>query len=253
MNKIVNIVIQKTAKGLFVLILLIAINHSLCAQNPVLLECVNINKAYQASGYLSFNVSYTYAPETSPTDIQDSSQALYKLKGLKYWGSIDSVEFMQNDSFQITLHHRENLITLGLPTYNQPFTLPMSQWDSIFLHNDKFTYSIGVDAGYKKITVDYDANMPYKKFELWYDSATYRVNRMRYQIDYNTSDDSYDKSGTLSGAFAEVNIYFSNYQTDQFTDDVFNSAYYITKIGGIYYPAGDYETYELFIVSPDLK
>jgi hypothetical protein len=253
MSKLLDILRRKILIVSLICLLLPGLRAFAQEPNPVLLECVNINKAYQATSYLSFNARYTYASEIAPTDLQDSAHAVYKMNGLKYWVSFDSLELMQNDSFQITMHHRETLIGLGFPTYRHAATLPMSHWDSIFLRNDKFTYSIDVDSGFKKITADYDANMPYKKFEIWYDSVSYRIYRMRYKIDQNTSDESYDISGTLSGAFDEVNIYFSNYQTGLFTNAVFNSANYIAKIDGIYYPAPDYEVYELFIVSPGLK
>jgi hypothetical protein len=246
--------IRNAMTGVALFIIGILGNHcTLQAQNPILLECMNINKAYRASSYLSFNVRYTYALDSTTIIIKDSSHATYKMNGYRYWGSIDSVEFMQNDSFQIALYKPEQVISVGLPAYNYAQTLPMAQWDSLFFRNSKFTYTMTADSGFKKITVNYDSDMPVKKFEMWYDSVNYRIQRIRYKMDEATSDEEYENSGTLSGKVAIVDVFFSNYQTGTFTDDVFNSANYIYKSGSSYQPIALYEAYEVFIVSPELK
>jgi hypothetical protein len=236
-----------------VLVLLIAGNSFVLAQNPVLLECVNMNKAYRNSSYLSFNVKYTYAKESTPTVIEDSSFVSYKVDGYKYWGSMDSVVFMQNDSFQVAVYRQEQVMALALPSYDYQSALPMAQWDSFFLKNN-FTYSMGVDAGYKKITVDYNnlsTNM-LKKYEIWYDSVTYRINHIKYKIDEAASNSAMAEEGVLSGVVMVVDVYFSNYQTGTFTNAVFNSGNYFTKTAGSYIPVSPYTSYEVFLVSPGL-
>ncbi len=242
----------KTVTCLTGILLMTLCSAKLHAQNPVLLECMNINKAFQAASYLSFNVKYTYAADSTPTIITDSSLALYKMHGYKYWGSMDSVEFMQNDSFQIAAYKPEHVLTLGLPSYNYERSLPMAQWDSFFVKND-FTYSIGVDGGYKKITADYDVELsPVKKIEMWYDSVTYRVNRVKYKIDQAASDETLREQGIFLGVIMVVDMVFSNYQTGQFTNSVFNSGNYFYKSGSSYVPVSPYTGYEVFITSPGL-
>lgn len=223
------------------------------AQNPVLQECIKINKAYRASDHLSFNVKYTYAYATTPTVIEDSTMGAYKMHGYNYWTSMDSAECMQNDTFQVAVYQPEQALAIGLPNYKYDKQLPLSQWEELFQAQD-FTYSFGVDLGYKKITVDYTSEiMLFNKFEMWYDSVTYRVHKVKYKIDESASDELLRQQGSMSGNFIEVTIYFSNYQTGLFTDSVFNSANYFTKTGSNYNPVTAYAGYEVFLISPALK
>jgi hypothetical protein len=223
------------------------------AQNPVLLECMNINKTYTNTPYLSFNTRYKYSFESTPTVIEDSSFGVYKVNQYKYWGQIDSVEFMQNDSFAITLFREERTMALGTANYKFNQTLPLAYWDSLFLQNERFSYATGVDAGLKKITVNYNAGLPYKKFEMWYDSVNYRISRIRYVIsEYASEPDFY--SLPSPGQYGIVDMEFYNYQTGLFSDNVFRTASYVLALGNnTYSPATAYSTYQLYISAPGLK
>jgi hypothetical protein len=223
------------------------------AQNPVLQECIKINKAYRASDHLSFNVKYTYAYATTPTVIEDSTMGAYKMHGYNYWTNMDSAEYMQNDTFQVAVYQPEQALAIGLPNYKYDKQLPLSQWEELFQAQD-FTYTFGADMGYKKITVDYTSEiMLFSKFEMWYDSVTYRVHKVQYKIDESASDELLRQKGDMSGNYIVVTIFFSNYQTGLFTDSVFNSANYFTKTGSNYNPATAYAGYEVFLISPALK
>ena len=115
----------------------------LLAQNPILLEAIKISKAYRAASYLSFDLKYRYSKESTPTVIEDSSLVSYKMHGHRYQGIMDSVVFMQNDTVKVAVYLQEQIMTLGLASYEQEMALPLAQWDSFFIKNN-FTYSIGV-------------------------------------------------------------------------------------------------------------
>jgi hypothetical protein len=232
--------------------IVIAVCHAATAQNPVLLECVKMNKAYIATDHLSFNIKYSYANDTTPTIVEDSSFATYKIHGYKYWASMDSVEFMQNDSFQVVAYKPEQVLSLALPAYNHGQTLPLSHWDSLFNRNNEFTYAFSVDAGYKKLTVDFSKDQYVKKYELWYDSVTYRIHHVRYKMDDGAGDELMVQQGLLSGNVIVIDMLFSNYQTGMFTDAVFNSGNYFYKSGTEYLPVGGFSTYEVFLASVGL-
>jgi hypothetical protein len=251
MNRICFFNRPAVRKSFILWVLCITLGSVVKAQNPVLLECMNINKAYLDTAYLSFNIKYKYAYEATPTVFQDSSLAAFKLNGYKYWGKIDSVEFMQNDSFMVSLFKEDQILSLGLPGYSFNKSLPLGQWDSLFFQNDRFSFTTGVDAGLKKITVDYDANLPYKKFEMWYDSVSYRISRIKYLVsEFASEPDFYSLPGP--GSYGVVDMSFTNYQVGAFGDEVFLASTYITHSGTGYTPSGMYETYELYITSPAL-
>lgn len=237
--------------GAMYLVLLMLTARMASAQNPILAECLNISKAYLKSSYLSFDVKYRYAYETAPTVYLDSSMGTYKMNGYNYWTRIDSLEFMQNDSFLVSVFNQENMISLSLPTYSFNSQLPLGNWDSLFFQNSRFSYSLGVDGSSKKITVDYSADLPYKKFEMWYDSSSYRIQHIRYLVSEFAADPAFYERDD-AGDYGVVDIIFSNYQTGLFTNALFNSAAYIRKVSGTYEPATAYSGYEIFLSSAGL-
>ena len=241
-----------TAKKLIVFCVCQMLLIAARSQNPILVECMNINKTYVSTPYLSFNVKYKYSLDSLPTVIMDSSQGVFKMNGYKYWGKIDSVEMLQNDSFAITVFKQDKIISLATPSYNFSQTLPLAQWDSLFFQSDRFTFTMGVDSIWKKITVNYSPNLPYKKLEMWYDSVTYQINRIKYSVsEYAGEQNFYSLSSP--GAYGIVDIQFSNYQTGAFNDSAFNHWVYIANYGGVYEPSSAYsEGYQLYISSPGL-
>lgn len=222
------------------------------AQNPILLECMNINKAYLNNSYLSFNVKYKYSFESAPSTILDSSQGVFKMNGYKYWGKIDSVEMLQSDSFNVTVFKQDSVVSLGVTHSNFIPALPLAQWDSMFFQNDRFTFSTSVDSIWKKITVNYSANLPYKKCELWYDSVTYRINRIKYTVSQYAGEEAF-YSLPDGGSYAIVDMLFTNYQTGTFGDSVFSPWVYVTYAGGTYSLSSAYSGgYQLYSTSPGI-
>lgn len=242
---------QAVACASLVLTLIVFYNNKVNAQNPVLAEGMKITEAYRAANYLSFDVKYTYAKESTPSIIEDSSIVHYKMHGHKYQGIMDSVVFMQNDSIQVAAYLEEQIMMLALPS--KVMSPPMAQWDSFFSKNN-FTYRVSTDAGYKKITVDYSnlSQSLMKNFELWYDPITYRVSRIKYKIDETGTGKAWVDEGILTGEVMIVNIMFSNYQTGAFGNDVFNADNYYIKTAGVYTAVNPYSGFEVFVASPGL-
>lgn len=242
---------QAVACVSFVLTLIVFYNNKVNAQNPLLIEGMKITEAYRAANYLSFDVKYTYAKESTPSVIEDSSIVHYKMHGNKYQGSMDSVVFMQNDSIQVAAYLEEQIMTLALPA--NTMSLPMAQWDSFFNKND-FTYSMGADNGYKKIAVDYTnySQSLIQGFEIWYDPVTYMVSRIKYKVDESTMNKEFVEEDLISGEMMVVDIVFSNYRTDAFSSEVFNAGNYYIKTAGAYSAASSYDGFEVYVVSPGL-
>lgn len=235
------------------IILMVAQCYDATAQNPVLKDGMKITEVYQTAKYLSFDVKYTYARERTPTVVEDSLFVHFKMHDQKYQGTMDNMVFMKNDSVQVAVFLPEQMMTLSLPSEYNEMMLPITQWDSFFTKNN-FVSTQEADGGYSKITVDYSnlTENPMKKFEMWYDPATYRVYRIRYKIDETTVDGALVNEGILSGEAMVVEIRFSNYQTGAFTDSVFNSRNYYSKEGSVYTAATPYSGYEVNVVSSGL-
>jgi hypothetical protein len=90
--------------------------------------------------------------------------------------------------------------------------------------------------------------LPYKKFEMWYDSVSFRITRIKYVISEFAGNPDFYLLGD-PGDYGIVDITFTNYQIGMFGDSVFNSANYFYKSGADYIPVSPFGAYEVFLSS----
>jgi hypothetical protein len=230
---------------LFAAVLLLIAGQGL-AQNEVLSQMQRIRETYRVKPWMSFDVKYTYAAETAPSVITDSATGAFKMNGNHYWCRIDSMEFMQNDSFTIALYKQESIMSLSLPSPLYPAVSPLANWDSLYKAAGLFTASYTTDGSYKKMTIQFTNPIPYKKTEIWYDSTTLLVHKMQYTIHEESVTGEYAQS-SVSGPYIIVSMLFQNYQFNVFSSSVFYTGNYFSMDGpGNYIPAAPYTSYTLY-------
>jgi hypothetical protein len=200
------------------------------AQNDALSRMHQLRETYRAKPWISFDVKYTYAAETAPTVITDSSMGNFKINGNHYWCRIDSMEFMQNDSFMVAVYAPEKIMSLSLPSPLYPGITPFANWDSLYQLASLFTTAHSVDAGYKKMTITFNNPIPYKKTEIWYDSTAMLIQKVRYTIHEESITGDYSQS-TVNGPYVVVSMLFQNYQYNAFGASVFYSTNYFGMDG----------------------
>jgi hypothetical protein len=226
------------------------------AQMNIAHESAKMQMAYKNPPSLSFNVKYTYALETAPAAIIDSTFGSFKMSGSFYWGIIDSTEFMQNNSYAITLYKPDKLMRVSNPSYIYPEIANFSSFDSIIGKNN-YTTSC-TNSGCNKVIalVFNDVNFPYKNFSVTYDSVTNFVTQIIYVIreDFEDYGDSYNRTaeGSSVAEYIIVKATYTNYQTLSFSNTFFNTGNYFILNGGIYTPQPPYSDYEVFIASSNL-
>jgi hypothetical protein len=228
------------------------------AQLNIPVESSKMQMAYKNQAYLSFNIKYTYAAETDPNTIIDSSMGTVKMSGNYYWGTMDSLEFMQNNSYNLVLYKSEFLMRIGNPEPVYPQIINFSMFDSLVGKNN-YTISNTVNGSVKNLELTFSSPaflFPYKNYKVSYDSITHFVNQISYTINDEVIDsqESYNKlvSGGPLTEYVIVTANFTNYQTAPFSTTVFNSSNYFLQSGKVFTPQPPYQSYEVFIASPNL-
>jgi hypothetical protein len=226
------------------------------AQIDLRAESSQLQMAYKSQPYLSFDVKYTYATETDPTTIIDSSVGMVKLSGSAYWGRLDSLEFMQNSSYNIVLYKPNAIMRIGNPevVYQQVINFPV--FDSLVGKNNYTLNTTDVGNSRTVLLTFTNSSFAYKNFRVVYDKVTHLVQEIVYVINDEVSDyaDSYNRtpSGGPNTEFMVVRISFSNYQTSPFSATVFNTGNYFLPNGNVFTPQPPFQSYEVFVASPNL-
>jgi hypothetical protein len=242
--------------SLLMIVITVLYSNKILAQVNIEHESAKMQLAYKNPASLSFDVKYTYALETAPSAIIDSSMGSFKMSGSFYWGIIDSTEFMQNNSYAITLYKPDKLMRVSNPSYVYPEIANFSAFDSIVGKNN-YTTSCTNTGCNKIISLTFtDPNFPYKNFSVRYDSITNFVTQIVYVIreDFEDYSDSYNRTaeGSSDAAYIIVKADYTNYQTSNFTNTIFNTGNYFILSGSTYAPQPPYSDYEVFIASSNL-
>jgi hypothetical protein len=218
-------------------------------------ESAKIQAAYKAPAYLSFDVRYSHALEATPMVITDSVQGSIKLAGNQYWGILDSMEFMQNDRFAISVYKEGHLMGVDSPTALYPSAIPLTLLDSL-VGKKGYTISQSVSGPNKVLSMRFlDPNMPYKDFTVKYDSSNYWIKQIVYTIrkDVYDADGSDELPNTDGGpAYVVITANYLNYSTAAFSATIFESERYFLASSGEYMPTTAFAGYDILVSSPGL-
>ena len=240
-------------RTLFILIIsLFNARHSTAQVTPqqVLTE---VYSSYDNLKYLSFDVKYTYTSDTVNGDfVHDVLQGSYTLAGSKAKFNIGDIEFMQNDSFFITIYNNDKIILVADPrNANAGKELPMRQvMDSLV--NTLSHYNIQVSGAEDTVTLNLtavDDIAQFIKFSLSYDTAQ----KVLYNIEYVFEEPvQITEKDTLTATLQRVNrikrfkVEFLNYRFDNFSESVYDENKYIFFENGECKPVEKYNDFRLF-------
>jgi hypothetical protein len=211
--------------------------------------------AYRNPGSLSFDVRYSYAMESNPTIKVDSGFGTFKLSGSYYWGTIDSIEFMQNDHYLVSLYKPDKIMSISNPSNIYPNIVGFSSFDSLFGKNN-YTTTLNVSGIFKTITLNFtDSLALYKNYSVCYDSATHLVRQIKYLIkeEQDEFSDNSNRLGTKNaGSYMIVKADYFNYQKVTLDQAFFDASNYFLLSENVYLPQPNYSDYEVFVGSPNL-
>jgi hypothetical protein len=236
---------------LMVIVCLLNWNHSTAQSATPQQIMENIYKAYDSLNYLSFDVKYTYTSDTVNGDFtHDILEGSYTIAGKKAKFNLGDIEFMQNDSFFITVYNDHKYILVADPrSANTGNELPMRQIiDSVInAYQQHYTYTntnIG-DSGildFEKM----DSAAQFVKFAITYDSVQNILHSIEYVFEESEPVDSLGYILPPVTREKRLKVEFSNYRFDNFSDSLYDENQYIFFEDGICKPIDKYNDFKIF-------
>jgi predicted transcriptional regulator with HTH domain len=223
----------------------------------------NIYKAYDSLQYLSFNIKYTYTSDTVNGNFtNDMLQGAYTIAGKKSKFNLGDIEFIQNDSFFITVYNDDKYILVADPRHvNTGSELPMRQTiDSLigaYQQHYDYSYSYVNDddsslglaqLGFKKA----DSIAQFEKFSITYDTAQNVLHSIEYifsePVIVETDQSIINPPAPQATLFStkRLRIEFSAYRFENFSDSVYDESQYIFFEDDVCKPVSKYKDYKIF-------
>jgi hypothetical protein len=235
----------------------------------------SIYRAYDSLNYLSFNIKYTYTSDTVNGNFtHDMLEGAYTIASKKAKFNLGDIEFMQNDSFFITVYNDDKYILVADPrNENTGSELPMRQTiDSIVgsyqLHYDYTVSTVATDttnnsdttAEVKDTTVlaftKADSLAQFEKFIITYDNVNKVLHSIRYvflepvALEYDTLAPGAPAPSSIlpisSFTTKQLKIEFSRYRFDNFSESVYDEEQYIFFEDEVCKPISKYKDYRIF-------
>lgn len=215
-----------------------------------------IYEKYDSLSYLTFNVKYIYATDTIggkyKTDVMKGS---YTMAGKKALYNIGDIQFMQNDSFFITVYPDEKYIIVADPrTRNSGSQLPMRAMMDSMIKTYAKHYTIKMTADSVEGTIRFikaDSLAQFDRFIIKYDVEEYYLNSIKYDFEEAEivgEDEEEDTNESLQTVTRKksLTLRFTDYRIDNFSPDNYNENNYIWFDEGECKPADKYRGYRIF-------
>ena len=209
---------------------------------------------YDSTTYLTFDVKYVYSTDTVNGRFKtDVIKGTYTMAGKKALYNIGDIQFMQNDSFFISMYPKDKFIIVANPrTRNTGSELPMrSVIDSMMLsYSQHYTVKISSDSTEGAIKfIRADSMVQFDKFIINYDIEDYYLNSIKYEFQEPEIVNENDTTGSQPQTTLRkksLTIKFSNYRVDNFSDKNYNENNYIWFEDGECKPVDKYKGFRVF-------
>jgi len=206
---------------------------------------------YYTIPQLSFDITCRYAEENNPTNYLESIDGKFKMSGDKYWYKLDSTEMIGNKDITVMLFKEDQIVYLAKPSRQLQSNNPLAMLDSVFFNNPSLSFSIVESENERKIQVT-SANGTYKKVEYDIDKKTGLINKIISIVNAALLYDESIRTHVDGTSNAIVEVLLSNYQFQSFDTSVFDTSNYFRKEGQQYVTAPGYQTFKIFLGSPNL-
>jgi hypothetical protein len=158
------------------------ISYMLAAQSPdldsVKLELYKINKVFDSSRYLGFDVHIDYNSDTLFGKFQqEQMDGRYILNNQRLYYKMGATEYIQNDSFVYNIYHDEKMMMMTKDVMASKSNLfPLKEFaDSIIaVYGSTYTITLRNEDDSKVIEfTTSNSSLPYQRFAIYYDSVTH--------------------------------------------------------------------------------
>jgi len=205
------------------------------------MEIIKVAEAYRIAPDLSFDLNIAYADSANPASVIEQVTGSYKIHEGKYWGIIDSVEFLQGSQFNMAVYHADSVIVI---TDRQEYTsvLQLPLMDSLFRAANITDISVSnLNDSTRSLRILFNGQSPYHSYELEYNIATYRMRQVKYYL-AEMAADTPGSSGVVC-----VTMRFSNYSENMISDDTFKESQFVYRFADEIKLQPSYEGFRLMI------
>ena len=251
----------------YLLLIIILWSNQVIAQNDALLdsaknELYRINKVFDSSGYLGFAINIIYNTDTctSTGNAQHYEKRVeYQLNKSDYYYKVDDMEYIQNDSFTVSIDHEEKSMIVTKNSYNQ--------LSGSFMMKDFLNYNINsYDSIYTITITDLDSLSrqilftttdtlsPYTNFSVTYDIENYQPQLIEAGlVEKIAVTDSSQGTGPHTDLLTQkLKLIFLDYRaipTGKIFDE--HNYFYQNRLTKKYQPAEKYKYYQFLTAGID--
>ena len=206
-----------------------------------------IAEVYWTSSYVQFKVSYRYQEVDSATSVTDTMTMNYQVNKDNFLISGGGVESMQNANYKVTVYTQDSTMQVEKPMSINYQLFRVNIDENNFRQQYVTGFSKADSSGFQKISILFKTDAPYTNYDITYDTATYRILSLTYRMkkgNYLTPP-SESMMMSIPEGFIVVQMNFSAFATNAFTDSVFDQAKYFTALNGAFVPVSPYLNFEL--------
>ncbi|OJW57874.1 MAG: hypothetical protein BGO55_10015 [Sphingobacteriales bacterium 50-39] len=213
----------------------------------------NVAERYKSNKELHFNMHYRYAAEDKPTVWLDSLKGDFTFYGDRYRYRLDSTEFVGGKDLSVILFKQDQVMYLARPGADMRSVNPMALLDSLLLKNDSVDCNIQETKDWQTIVLSFHPVRTTKRVEYVVDRHSGFIIRM---INVVAARELYDASVrqkvTNEATYAIVETDLSDYRETDVAKDEWDLGRLFKKDGKEYIPQPPYQSYKIFLGSPDL-
>ncbi|MGN6532263.1 MAG: hypothetical protein ACTHK0_10980 [Ginsengibacter sp.] len=218
-----------------------------------------IYNRYDSLKYITFDVRYLYSTDTVNGDFKrDVVNGTFTLAGQKAIYNIGDIQFMQNDSFLISVYPAEKIINVSEPNSIPNSVLPLrSVLDSVMLsYSEHYNVSSLADSSIVTVSlIRADSLAQYDKIVVSYDTSTYFLTSIEYDFQENDMVEPEDTALNVQIVSHKKKfvIQFLNYRVDNFSEKIYDESNYIWFENGECKPSDKYRGYRVYYSKPPVK
>lgn len=213
-----------------------------------------IYQKYDSLTYLTFDVKYVYSTDTVSGKFKtDVIKGTYTMAGKKALYNIGDIQFMQNDSFFISVYPKDKFIIVADPrTRNAGSELPMRNMIDSMITSYAQHYTVKMSSDSTEGTIKFiraDSMVQFDKFVINYDINDYYLNSIKYEFQEPEVINEDDTTGAPPQTIMRkksLTLKFSNYRADNFSPKNYSENNYIWFEDGECKPVEKYKGFRVF-------
>ena len=211
-----------------------------------------LSERYKTYKSLSFSIAYKYSAEDKPGLYADSLKGYFTMSGSRYRYILDSTEFIGDKDHVVVLYKRDRVMYLAKSSPALQSGNPMAKLDSVLLKNDSVHIRMDETKGQQTITLSFPSGSATREIRYVIDRGSGYLTRM---VQVVPSRQLYDPSvrplvqGQSSYAIVETD--FINYSQGNGDEQSLDQGQYFKKEGKQYTPLPPYDSYKIFLGTPD--